>query len=502
MLTNIRKMNLCSKISLILGILFFLSLIPLLIMGLYNHPVGDDFTYGMQTHLIWESTRSITSVLKTAAQTSRDFRYSYQGPFVSSFFMALQPAVISERLYALTTLIMLSSLIASTWLFLNVLFRKYFHVPASHFYIILFILLSLCIQLIPAPSEAFYWYCGSVHYIFMHACMLLLFSFMLLWLKENRSFTKKIYFLLSCLFSFMVGGANFVTGLLSLVLFLVLFAFCIYYKKKSGLWFLVPFSIYLFSFFLCITAPGNFIRKAEVGISPNPISAIYHAFQDCLHYMGEWNNVYFLLAIIFLLPFLWSAATYVNNPFPLPGIILLVSFCVLASTFAPSTYALGTTVIFERTLNIIMMSYYLLCILNLFYFIGWIQNQIKIQDKDLYQSANIFLQTLKNRFYKLFLSSVSICLVFLIFCTYHQNLASKSAVHDLAKGYAQAYHAEVLHRISLLTMQGVDEVWVPNYSVQPYLLELEDIHEDPHHWRNQATAQWYGKKLVHLSIIY
>ncbi|WP_279288096.1 MULTISPECIES: hypothetical protein [Lachnospiraceae] len=43
---------------------------------------------------------------------------------------------------------------------------------------------------------------------------------------------------------------------------------------------------------------------------------------------------------------------------------------------------------------------------------------------------------------------------------------------------------------------------MPNYSVRPYLLDLEDLNTDPQHWRNQATADWYGKKSVHLSIVY
>ena len=102
----------------------------------------------------------------------------------------------------------------------------------------------------------------------------------------------------------------------------------------------------------------------------------------------------------------------------------------------------------------------------------------------------------------MFLVSISASLIFMIFFTYHQDLATKSAVHDLSEGYAQSYHQEVLHRIALLTMEGVDEVWVPNFSVRPHLLDLEDISTDPENWRNQATAEWYGKKTVHLSIVY
>lgn len=51
-------------------------------------------------------------------------------------------------------------------------------------------------------------------------------------------------------------------------------------------------------------------------------------------------------------------------------------------------------------------------------------------------------------------------------------------------------------------MEGVDEVWIPNYTVRPWLLDFEDITTDPEHWRNKGLASWYKKKIVHLSVIY
>ena len=124
--------TLAGKISLVLIILFVLSLIPLLIMAFYNHPVGDDFTYGMSAHFAWESTHSILEVIKAAASTARNFWYSYQGPFVSAFFMALQPAVISERLYPITTFLMLGALIISTSVFLKVLLRDWYQIRKEY----------------------------------------------------------------------------------------------------------------------------------------------------------------------------------------------------------------------------------------------------------------------------------------------------------------------------------------------------------------------------------
>lgn len=493
--------SLSSRVCLVLELLLIASLIPLIIMGFYNHPVGDDFTYGMQAHLAWQSTHSLPAVLRAAVQTSKDFWFGYQGPFTSAFFMALQPAVISERLYPLTTFIMLGSLIFSTFVFFRVLLRGYLGFSSVHYRIVTLVYLLVSIQVLPTPSEAFYWYCGAVHYIFMHSCMLLLFACCLQFLLKHSG--KRFALLLpACLLGFIAGGGNFVTGLFTLVLFGVLTVFCLYYRKKSAGFLLIPFLFYLGSFILCVTAPGNAVRESDVAYTPDVLSAVYDSFQYCLHYMGEWNNIYLVISILFLLPFLWSALSRTRISFPLPGLIPLASFCILSSMYAPCAYALGTSVIYGRTLNIIMLTYYMLLILNLIYLLGWIRSKLQEQDSTLYDALCSFFCSLKARYHRIFLTGITISIVLCVFFTYHRNLTTKSALHDLEKGYARSYHQEVLHRIALLTTPDAEEIWVPNYSVRPYLLDLEDLSTDPQNWRNQTTADWYGKKIVHLSIVY
>ena len=82
------------------------------------------------------------------------------------------------------------------------------------------------------------------------------------------------------------------------------------------------------------------------------------------------------------------------------------------------------------------------------------------------------------------------------------DITSLSAADSLLKGYAQSYHEESLHHISLLTMEGVDEVWVPNFSVCPVLLDPQELSTDPEDYRNQAVARWYGISILHMSEVY
>ena len=53
-------------LSIICLLALVLSLVPLLYMGRYTHPTGDDIYYGVDAHLIWEETGSLTQTIGSA----------------------------------------------------------------------------------------------------------------------------------------------------------------------------------------------------------------------------------------------------------------------------------------------------------------------------------------------------------------------------------------------------------------------------------------------------
>lgn len=46
--------------AIVLTVILIMSLLPILYLGRYNHPTGDDYYYGAQSHIVWEETGSIT----------------------------------------------------------------------------------------------------------------------------------------------------------------------------------------------------------------------------------------------------------------------------------------------------------------------------------------------------------------------------------------------------------------------------------------------------------
>lgn len=50
----------------VITIIFILSLIPLYIIGKYNHPSVDDYYYGVETAKVYRDTGSVSQVISTS----------------------------------------------------------------------------------------------------------------------------------------------------------------------------------------------------------------------------------------------------------------------------------------------------------------------------------------------------------------------------------------------------------------------------------------------------
>ena len=306
----------------------------------------------------------------------------------------------------------------------------------------------------------------------------------------------------SCFLALITGGANFITALLTPVAIAFLLFLCFLQKKKSGLFLLPPFLLSVTGLLFNILAPGNAVRMAEQTAPLSAPEAIYESFRYALRGIGDWTTLYVFLLLLLLTPLLFSAL-YKSRPsfcFPLPGCVAAISCCLIAVTYTPSLYSMGHVIIYDRTLNIMRMTYYLLCVLNLTYFLGWLAGKLRHADSE--GALPCLLHKLQKTAKVGFTLFLALGFFTLLLFSDKNQVTTLSALHSLREGYAQSYHQETLHRIALLSAQGTEEVWIPNYSVQPPLLYVEDISTDPAHWRNQAMARWYEKKLVHLSTIY
>lgn len=504
MLSQIKKrfagLSCMNRICLFMGILFCVSLIPLLTLAFYAHPAGDDYVYGLQAHLAWTDSRSLIQTVKAAADTVAGYYTSWQGTYSSIFLMALQPAVFSQRLYPLTTFLMLGMLIGGTLFLIHVLFTRYLKLPAPLRLMLSIAVLTLCIQTPEEGKSAFFWYNGALHYVFMHSCMLFLLGFSLLFLKARSRTGRILCMAASLILSLVLGGSNYVTALITPVLLGMILFFCLLARQKKAMFLLLPLAAAAAGLLINVTAPGNAVRMSVQTSSLGAAEAIYYSFVYTVKGIGEWMGLYVLFFALLLFPFLFRVLLETDFSFPLPGCAAALSFCLIAATYTPSLYSMGHVYIFERTLNIMRMLFYLLFLLNLVYTTGWLASLCRKYGK----SAQIlsFLKTAGQRSKRSFFAGMTVFFLALLVFSDKDEITSLSAADSLLKGYARSYHEESLYRISLLTMEGVDEVWVPNFSVCPPLLDPQELSTDPSDYRNQAVAKWYGISVLHMSEVY
>lgn len=159
-----QKFTVERKIAIIMAGIFVLSLVPLLVIAFCNVMCADDYSYGFLAHRAYLESHSLLRCLKAATERVNLSYFEWQGTYSAIFFMALQPGIISEQAYFLTTYIIFFFFLGGTIYFSKVLFREWLKINFDLIIIIVSIFFILAIQWIPVPSEAFYWYNGSVYY--------------------------------------------------------------------------------------------------------------------------------------------------------------------------------------------------------------------------------------------------------------------------------------------------------------------------------------------------
>lgn len=197
------------RLTIIFGVLFVLSLLPILAIAFYNHPGIDDYNYGVATRIAYMETHDIAAVLAASFKTVAETYNTWQGTFSSVFLFTLQPAVFDENLYPLTTFVMLFMLIGSTYYLLQTILVKVLALDRKHVVIIGVPVLFFCIQSLPSPVEGFFWYNGATHYTFFYSSALFLlgaciylYNFGIAW--GGGGYTK--YFSLPCCVCWSAGA--------------------------------------------------------------------------------------------------------------------------------------------------------------------------------------------------------------------------------------------------------------------------------------------------------
>ena len=464
---------------LLLGVLL-LSLLPLAVIGRYDVPCADDFSYGTAAHREYLASGSVFRALQAALQQTKDTYFGWQGSFSAVFLMSIQPAVFGLRCYAVTPLLMLFALLGGSFCLCMALLSGTLGLPRALSGCAAALVGLLCVQLAPSPVQGFFWYNGAIYYTFFQGLALAAIALGLELLRKGGGWRTALL----CLLALMLGGSNYVTALFCAIVSISSLLLLLIWKNRAGKRLLLPSLCLLAAFFCSMAAPGNAVRQAALSHTPRAAQAIVLSFQNAGVCALRWFRLPLLGALIFLAVLFWPAVRSCRFSFRFPVLVSLYSCCLFSAMFCPPLYAMGD-IGDLRLVNILYDAYVLLLVLNLLYWIGWLASRRPPSQAPAGRVSG-----------KPLTAAAALGLVCLLLHMQGGGFTSVMAWGAMRSGEAQAYHAAAMERFAILEDPAVRDAILPPFPCQPYVLYMDDVREDPQDWRNLVMADYYEKDSV------
>ena len=470
--------------------LLAISLIPILLLGRYDWPSADDYSYALFPH---------ESILRGEFPLVGSWNYilrcytGWQGTFSAIGMMTLTPLTFSPYLYWLTPVVMLGSLCVGTFKLAHTLVRRALGGTWRQVVFLAVPILLLSIQFVSSPKDTFYWWNGAVYYTFTYGIFLLLVE-RLAALKLASTRRQTLWAVIpGVLAALMVGGSNYVSALLGTLIAGLFLLWFLWKDRKKFLPALIPTAVLVLGFLVSVIAPGNGVRQATVappiGAVDAVIKSILKAGADCL----DWLNWPILLVFLLMIPLLWGLTGKVKFTFPLPLVFSVFTFLLFAAQNAPRFYALGVSGP-ERLRSIVFYSFFWLVLINLWYWLGWVRRAV------LPRLAG--REVLLRRAWAAVPVLLALLAATTLYYHYYDMSTTGRAAAALADGSAEYYWQQQADRLPLLEDPAVTDVVLEPLDVPGNLNELlfnGDLKEDPAIWVNQAVANFYHKTTVRIA---
>ena len=499
------KLNI-KMLSIVATIIYIVTTVPLLVVGLYNWPSADDMSLALETYRCWNSTGNIFATFFTAFKVGFNEYMNWMGYFFSNVMFCYSPSIFGERWYALVAFEMIGILTFGVCYFFNALFVRAFKVDKHLTNIAAMLTLTVIVQCMPAGLprvESFYWYSGAINYMFM-------FSMALFWLglvirlacDEGKGRDWKLFW--ACFWGFWLGGANYMTALQcgicsALIVVIVVLNKRGIVKLDSSeynvrlIW--LPACINLLGFMASCFAPGNATREALVE-GFGPIKAIFVAIlYEYNMLINQYTRWEVLAAAALMIVISWKMAGSIKHRFEHPFVFTVFALGLSASNMVPPLYALASMEA-GRLKSIVFAEYIVMMMLTVFYVTAWARQRLVRDDMNTTGTAEDgYFSTILSH---LLIIGVSFILFGSVLCAYDdsQYYSSKAAMTDLISGDAATYLKENQERLAVLKDENIKDAVLLPYSKRPTMLSFDDINGDKDYWINRIMARYYEKDSV------
>ena len=487
-MTFIKKYT--KTISYIALIVLILSLIPLMILGFFAHPVGDDYYYAKEAVFAYKSTGNFLSIFPAAIKGTIEQYKIWQGTYSAMFLMHLPPHLFGEIFYRIYPSFILLFLTGSIFYMLRPVFASE-DKSLKHAWIATSSLIALvCISEVPSCGETFYWYNGSMYYTGFLSLTFVFFGLMFRFLKKKKTLSAVIL----CFLAFFIAGGNYASLLPAIIVTAAVFLFTIIKKDKKAI---VTLSFVMFFLLaglaISILSPGNSLR-GETTVGTTPVKAIVKSIVQSGRFFFYWNGILSFASLMLITPVFILTAAKVQGKIKCPVLLIIFSFLALSSGETASFYAQnnsGPARLFDICFYMMILTLffiYFMIIYSVYRLINGKRSEKKAKVKAIILVAQAALLVI-------FLVLIPLRPVTEIETKPNQYTAAVC----LLNGEAMYYKNQNDIRMFEIKNFGYNSYVFEPYDVPwrlNYFLHVGDLSDDPQHFNNVAYSYFYGIKSV------
>lgn len=485
---KILKAEISMKI-LALGILALLAVVILPIVRIMMNcvPWYDDFSYGLLTKNFWEAEHTFSAAVNGAITNVKQMWYAWQGTYTSCFFMSMMPAIWGTDKYTYGLWFVLLMLLVGIFSLVKVLLTDVIKSKDVWGNLVVMAVVAIAVILLMRSAiEGFFWYNSAVHYTAMHGLGMLYIAGLIKLVYAKKKVQTALLIIGSIIGAFVVGGVNNVTVLQVGLVLVSIIGFGIIFRKIRVFLLLPALMTYGFAMYKNLGAPGNAKRMVHfVGMKLTVPEAVLQSFKSAIIYIDDFTGWMTLALLVFLVPVIIHLVSRAKFTFRYPGLIILWSFCLYATGFTPTLYAMGHTLL-GRATNMAKVSFQLLLFLDLFYVIGWCCQLLRKKGKSI---------KIHNTYAFYMIMAFIMLGIFAIEPNKGGIYSSYCAYYFVHTGEAYNYYNEYLNRVEACQGEEQDVVVRP-YVYKPWLLCLGDLSEDPTYEPNVFMARYFGKNSI------
>lgn len=443
-----------SNFIILIGVL---SILPFLVISIFNNPSADDFCYNVYTRDL--------GYLNTQLEAYNN----WSGRYFSTAIISISAFVSgSFYLYKSFPLILFFLFFISLYHLFSSIFN---YVPKKLKLAFVFLIVVLYLLQIPSTSEGFYWLAGSVTYQLSIILSVFLFSFLIKFLNTS----KKRYLIVSMFLSFLVMGSNEISLMFVDLIVGVIFLYTsfIKYRINYSIFGLLIFMVVCTAF--VVLSPGSASRVTTYPGNQQFLYSFFKTLNATKSHLGDW------LPSIIITFFVFFDYLDKNISIQIPQIFnvkLLIPFVIVFSFpligVFPVYYSLKWVP--YRSLNLI----YFFFLMGLMYLGFVLYFKLKIAQKE----------------FLVFSKWTKIFLFIIIFIRLGGNNNIRIAYSDLISGRAYAYNAVLTNRYKIIHESKSQVLVFPALTNLPKTIFFEDIKDNPNHWINQCYRSYFDKKEI------